>query len=146
MSHFGLNILSAIEGMPAIERFHCIHCKPYEPTKHLSWWRRAKGSWRRLRCDIILSSKMSSRHNCKAYSWRRLKEDVLQTRLKDVLKMTCEDVLKTSWRFLWNTPCKHALKTCWKTKNCYAADVLKTSWKTINVCWEVSYDEFYRFY
>ena len=60
-----------------------------------------KTSWSRLPCNIFLSFKTSSRHNCTTSSWKRL---------EDVLK-------KASWRRFW--------KTSWKTKNCYADDVLE---------------------
>ena len=51
-----------------------------------------KSSWRRLQCNIFLSSKNSSKHNCKTSckhvlktSWKRA-EDVLRRRLGIILK------------------------------------------------------------
>ena len=79
------------------------------PNKHSSWWRR-------LQCNIFLSSKTSWRHNCK-------------TSCKHVLKTYCKYVLKKSWRRL---PRRKVLR--WRR----AQDVLKTSWKTRNVCWVTS--------
>ena len=89
--------------------------------------------WRRLQCNIFLSFKTSSRHNCKT-SWRRLEEDVYRY------------VLKTSWRRLWKRSCKHVLKTSWRRLEDVLEDekllrwrrlqdVFKTSWKIRNVCW-----------
>ena len=82
-----------------------------------------KTYWRRLQCNIFLSSKTSWRHNCKTSckhvlktSWRCL-ENVLKTFYEDALQISLEDFLKTSW----------------KTKSV----TLKTSWKTRNVCWAV---------
>ena len=76
------------------------------PSKHSSWWRRTedvlKTSWRRLQCNIFLSSKTSWRHNSKT---------------------SCKHVLKTSWRRFRKTYCKYLLKTSWKTKSA----TLKTS-------------------
>ena len=82
-------------------------------AKPSSRWRRTedvlKTSSRRLQCSIFVSTKTSSRHNCKTSSWRHL-EDVLETywirlqhvfkktswrRLLDVLKTFLEDVLQT---------------------------------------------------
>ena len=86
-----------------------------------------KTYWRRLQCNIFLSSKTSWRHNCKTSckhvlktSWRCLEnvlQDVLKTFYEDALQIRLEDFLKTSW----------------KTKSV----TLKTSWKTRNVCWAV---------
>ena len=63
------------------------------PNKHSSWSRRTedvlKTSWRRLQCNIFLSSKTS---------WRRL-EDIIGRRLANTswkcLEDVLEDVLKT---------------------------------------------------
>ena len=63
-----------------------------------------KTYWRRLQCNIFLSSKTSWRHNCK-------------TSCKHVLKTSwrcLENVLKTSWRRFTKTHCKYVLKTSWR--------------------------------
>ena len=91
---------------------------------------------------FLLSSKTSSRHICKTSwkyvlktSWGRLGdvfEDILKTsckRLEGVLKTFLEDVLQTRL--------EGVLKMSWKTKNCYNEDVFKTSWKTRNVCCDI---------
>ena len=76
-----------------------------------------KTSWRRLQCNICLSSKTSWRHNCKT---------------------SCKHFLKTSWKTSWRrfrkTYCKYVLKTSWRRlqdaledEKCYAEDVFKTS-------------------
>ena len=96
---------------------------------------------------FLLSSKTSSRHICKTSwkyvlktSWGRLGdvfEDILKTsckRLEGVLKTFLEDVLQTRL--------EGVLKMSWKTKNCYCdiflylEDVLKTPWRPTNICWE----------
>ena len=64
------------------------------PSKHSSWWKRTEDvletSWRRLQCNIFLSSK-------KILLGRRL-EDVLKTFKEDVSQIRLEDVFKTSWK------------------------------------------------
>ena len=93
-------------------------------AKPSSRWRRTedvlKTSSRRLQCSIFVSTKTSSRHNCKTSSWRHL-EDVLETywiRLQHVFKKTSsrrlEDVFgrriaNTSWR-----PLQGVFKTSWR--------------------------------
>ena len=78
-------------------------------AKPSSRWRHTedvlKTSSRRLQCSIFVSTKTSSRHNCKTSFWRHL-QDVLETywiRLQHAFK-------KTSWRRFWKTYCKYVLK------------------------------------
>ena len=59
-----------------------------------------------------MSSKTSSRQNFKMFSWRHLEEEVLQTRLEDVLKMSwrqtsCEDVLQILLEEVLKTSSRH---------------------------------------
>ena len=72
-----------------------------------------KTSWRRLQCNIFLSSKTS---------WRRL-EDIIARRLANTSWRRLEDVLgrriaNTSWR---------RLEDVLEDEKCYAEDVFKTS-------------------
>ena len=89
-----------------------------QPSKHSSWWRRTenvlKKSWICLQCNTFfcLPRRLQnvSRHYFKTSSWRRLQEDVLQTRLEDVsedvlrrrlqdvLRRRLQDVLKMPWQ------------------------------------------------
>ena len=111
----------------------------YTPRKHMFWWRYTedflKMSCIPLQCNMFLSSKTSSRRNCKTSSWRHVEEDVLQTPLEDVLKTFWKRLAKTSWRsleedilqtrlenVLKKTYCKHVLKTS-------CNNVLKRSWR-----------------
>ena len=102
------------------------------PSKHSSWWRRTedvlKTSWRRLQCNIFLSSKTS---------WRRL-EDIITRRLantswrrlENVFKMPC----KTSWRRLEDVLGRRIADTSWRRLE----DVFKASWKTKSVTLKTS--------
>ena len=61
----------------------------YYPSKHSSWWRCTEGV---LQCNNFLSSKTSSRHNCKTScihvlktSWKHF-EFVLRKRLQNLLR------------------------------------------------------------
>ena len=72
-----------------------------------------KTSWRRLQCNIFLSSKTSWRHNCKT---------------------SCKHVLKTSWRPLEDVLGKRIANTSWRRLQ----DVFKTSWKTKSVTLKMS--------
>ena len=76
-----------------------------------------KTSWRRLQCNIFLSSKTS---------WRRL-EDIIARRFAN-----------TSWRRLQDILGRHIANTSWRRledvledKKCYAEDVFKTSWRCL---------------
>ena len=109
-----------------------------------------KTYWRRLQCNIFLSSKTSWRRikdvlgrRIANTSWRRL-EDMIARRLASTSWRRLEDVLgrriaTTSWRRL-----EGVLKRSWKMKSVTLKtssrrlqDVFKTSWKTRNVCCEV---------
>ena len=79
------------------------------PNKHSSWWRR-------LQCNIFLSSKTSWRHNCK-------------TSCKHVLKTYCKYVLKKSWR---------RLEDVFQDENCYAEDVLENKKCLLGCFWVFS--------
>ena len=74
---------------------------------------------------------MSSRHGCKTFSWRRLEEDVLQTRLKDVFKTSCKEILITSWRRFWKTHCKYVLWRSWRRLGRRKIVTLKMSWRNL---------------
>ena len=71
-----------------------------------------KTYWRRLQCNIFLSSKTSWRHNCKTSCKHVLKTSWKTSwrRLENVLKTSC----KTSWRRFTKTHCKYVLKTSWR--------------------------------
>ena len=127
-SVWNVSLSSALEEFLIIEpvlKMIVISKLSIEPSKHSSWWRRTEDvlntSWTRLRCNIFLSSKTLSRHNCKTSSWRRL-ENVLGR---------C--IANTSWRRL-----EDVFKTSWKIKHCQVEDIFKTSRKTKNVCWDAS--------
>ena len=85
------------------------------PTKHSFSWRHTEDvfsvaffSFSRRLQDI------TARHlheDVLKTSWKRLEEDVLQTRLEYISRRRLEDILKTSSRHLWKTFCKHVLKT-----------------------------------
>ena len=96
-----------------------------------------KTPWRRLQCNIFLSSKTFLRRFQDIIT-RRLLEDVLK-------KSSCKHILKTLWRRLENvlkTFLEDVLQTClqdvledekllpWRRLQ----DVWNTSWKTRNVC------------
>ena len=81
-----------------------------------------KTFWTRSQHNILLSFK-TSWGRLEDIIARRLKEDVLQIRLEDVL----EEVLKTSWRRLWKRSCKHDLKTSWRRLGRWKIVTLKTS-------------------
>ena len=70
-----------------------------------------------------MSSKTSSRYNCKTSSSRHLQDVLLQIRLEDLLKTSWRRLGKTFWIRPWKRSCRH---------------VFKTSWRTSNVCWEDS--------
>ena len=74
-----------------------------------------KTYWRRLQCDIFLSSKTSWRHNCKTSCKHALKTPWKTSwrRLENVLKTSC----KTSSRHFRKTYYKYVFKTSWKTKS-----------------------------
>ena len=85
-----------------------------------------KTYWRRLRCNIFLSSKTS---------WRRL-EDIIAIRLANTswrpLGRRLEDILG---RRIANTSVD-VLKTSSRCLGRQENVALKTSWKTRNVCWD----------
>ena len=95
-----------------------------------------KTYWRRLQCNIFLSSKTS---------WRRLEHIIARRlanmswkRLENVLKTSC----KTSWRRLEDVLGRRFANMSWRRLGRRKVlrwrrfqDVLKTSWKTRNVCW-----------
>ena len=99
-----------------------IKCRQ-NPSKHHLGEGVLKTSWRRLQCNIFLSSKTSSRNNCKTCSWRRL-EDVLGDK-KMLRWRRFQEILKTSWKTrnvcwdIWHVKCaisRYIDKWLWNLK------------------------------
>ena len=83
-------------------------------------------SWEVMRSSSISISKLTQQTFVLVKTYWRCLEDVVSVR------HVHEDVLKTSWRRLEEDALQTRFKDVfWKTKNCYAEDVFKTSWRRL---------------
>ena len=109
------------------------------PGKHSSWWwcteNVLKTSWRCLQCNIFVSSKTSSRHNCNTSSWSRLEDVLKKTSCKHVLKMfwktSWRRLAKTSFRRFQNSHCNYVLKAFSRRLQDFLEDEKLLRWRRL---------------